>query len=104
MKKTWIIVLVVAVVLFGAVVAYAHPFNNDRNDSRDEWFSDREEWLDEQVQDGNLTRAEANEMYQWMEEREERYCLADDDDDDTFLGRFFNRSSSRVGMFGGCFR
>lgn len=106
MKKSWIIVVVVALVLFGAVVAYAHPLNNAKNyvDDQETWLADRAEWLEVQVKEGNLTQEEADAMLAIMEERmDDEYCFADDDD--AYNGRYSKRSFGRSGMFGGgCFR
>ena len=106
MKKTWIIVAVVALVLFGAVVAYAHPFTNSRiyDGDQETWLADRAEWLDEQVEEGNITQEEADAMLAFMEERmDDGYCFADEDD--AFYGRYPGPGYGRGGMFGGgCFR
>ena len=108
MKKTWIIVLVVAVLLLGAVAVYAHPFSRAGYNNQDEWLAEHSEWLDEQVKEGNLTREEADQMQEFMEERvDDGYCFADEDD--AFYGRYpgsgSGYGSGRGGMFGGgCFR
>jgi|GEM_PF-4361465 len=104
MKKTWIIVLIVAVLLFSAVVAYAHPFSRSGYDNQDDWLAEHSEWLDEQVKEGSLTREEADTMQEFMEERvDEGYCFADEDD--AFYGRYPSPGYGRGGMFGGgCFR
>ena len=103
MKKTWIIVAVVAVILLGAVAVYARPFNTGSQQYEDAWLSDRAEWLDEQVKEGNLTREEADAMLEFMEERmDDGYCVGRDDD--SYYGRYAERGFGRGGMFGGCFR
>ena len=104
MKKTWIIVLIVAVLLFGAVMAYAHPFSRTGYETQDEWLAEHSEWLDEQVKEGNLTREEADEMLTFMDERmDDGYCFTDEDD--AVYGRYPGPGYGRGGMFsGGCFR
>ena len=115
MKKIFIIVLVLALLVVGATAALAaDTTDQELLERHEEMMAEKEEWLDSLVAEGVITQAEADEFLANMDERfEDAYCLTEDglgmggrmfSDDDSWFGGLFQNDDDQGAFGGGMFR